>query len=76
MKQVFTKFRKQIEEKDKIILEMKTKLQRAQEIIYLTKNIIRDIKERHKTVKKTKTMERRCLKNNQRKSNYYRRQQR
>ena len=52
VKQVFIKFRKLIEEKDKIILEIKTKLQRTQERIHSAKNITRNIKERHKTVKK------------------------
>ena len=54
VKQVFVKFRKLIEEKDKIILEIKTKLQRTQERIHSAKNITRNIKERHKTVKKKK----------------------
>lgn len=35
------------------MLEMKTKLQRAQERIDLTKTAIRDIKERHRKIKMT-----------------------
>ena len=54
VKQVFIKLRKLIEEKDKIILEIKTKLQRTQERIHSAKNITRNMKERHKTVKKKK----------------------
>ena len=46
--------KREIEEKDKIILEIKTKLQRTQERIHSAKNITRNIKERHKTVKKKK----------------------
>jgi len=64
VKQVFIQLRQLIEEKDKIILEIKTKLQRTQERIHSAKNITRNIKERHKTVKEKKMMKRRCSKNN------------